>query len=1087
MRKFFISGQFLLLVFITSLVVGISSPFWLWHLKPNENLEVLIFDKTVPDATYREHKGLVWVLNNLKYVQENGDRYSLSTDYVGFKPVDEQDYKIDGLPEDLSRYDVFYLADQYGVYEEEFYGENLEGKRSDILYGGLQEEEVDRLNTELLSTGKTLVAEFNTFGSPTEEAVRTKISNMLNVTWSGWNGRYFTDLNSTEVPLWVKNNYERSNGKWNFKGPGLVFVNRDDYVTVVDSSQLEKNGVVFEFTKEGSRQLGEKQSKILYQYWFDIVDARDEEEVLATYTLPVKDEAKQMLTALGIPLDFPAVIHHRNASYSSYYFAGDYADEAEVPGIYQTRGISYWKQLFDRSGSFFWKGYFPMMKNILEDGLAQKLEQQKVEVVTDGGVRLNSQTTDSYIQVQKDGKWEDLLIKGVNMGIAKPGFFPGETAITKAEYVRWFKAIGDMNANALRIYTLHPPTFYEAFYEYNQTAEEPLFLFHGAWVNEEELVASQNAFSEKIMTEFQREMKEMVDIVHGNATLPDRVGHASGEYRFDISKYVLGYVIGIEWDPHVAFNTNEKNKGMEQYSGEFFKTEGAEPFEIWLAKMMDYTAQYEMEEYQWQHSMSFTNWVTTDLLEHPSEPSEEEDMVAVNPNHIQKTDKFKAGMFASYHIYPYYPDFLNYDEKYLEYVDRSDQKNNYAGYLHDLIQAHEMPVVVAEFGVPSSRGLTHENPYGMNQGFLSEEEQGEINKHLFSSIVSEGYAGGLVFSWQNEWFKRTWNTMDLDNPDRRPYWSNLQTNEQNFGLLSFEPDQYGSSLYVDGAKQDWLKKNSQPAYQTSDQEELVQEVHFSSDAAYLYFRLDFGKPINWDEHHTYLMIDSISGQGQLSPLLNEGIGVSSDSGFDFVIELKGPENSRVIVDSYYDSFYYLYGEQLNMIDKAPYASTKNNGHFHPIRLALNKELVIPTNQRKIPFKAYETGVLKFGNANPLSKEYNSLTDVSISEDKKTVEGRIAWQLLNIKDPSLKEIQADLWESGLKGSTNIEGIGFGVVATENGEVRSIFPKAENLHINGSDLYMYKWAEWNEPKYHERLKKSYYIMKEAYQNIQLKGKE
>ncbi|MFP3472391.1 hypothetical protein R0J90_20260, partial [Micrococcus sp. SIMBA_144] len=69
------------------------------------------------------------------------------------------------------------------------------------------------------------------------------------------------------------------------------------------------------------------------------------------------------------------------------------------------------------------------------------------------------------------------------MGIAKPGSFPGETAISKEEYLRWFKQIGAMNANALRIYTIHPPEFYEAFYEYNQMADEPLYLFHGAWVN----------------------------------------------------------------------------------------------------------------------------------------------------------------------------------------------------------------------------------------------------------------------------------------------------------------------------------------------------------------------------------------------------------------------------------------------------------------------------------------------------------------------------------------------------------------------------------------------------------------------------
>jgi endo-1,4-beta-mannosidase len=113
--------------------------------------------------------------------------------------------------------------------------------------------------------------------------------------------------------------------------------------------------------------------------------------------------------------------------------------------------------------------------------------------------------------------------------------------------------------------------------------------------------------------------------------------------------------------------------------------------------------------------MSFTNWVTTDLLKHPSEPLENEDMVSVNPNHIKSSKKFSSGSFASYHIYPYYPDFLNYEKSYLNYTDSNGQKNNYAGYLNELRSAHQIPVFVAEFGVPASRGLTHKNAYGMNK------------------------------------------------------------------------------------------------------------------------------------------------------------------------------------------------------------------------------------------------------------------------------------------------------------------------------------------------------------------------------------
>lgn len=47
---------------------------------------MLVIDKTVPDDTYREHKGLMWLLNQQKYVQSNGEPYRLKEDYVGFVP-----------------------------------------------------------------------------------------------------------------------------------------------------------------------------------------------------------------------------------------------------------------------------------------------------------------------------------------------------------------------------------------------------------------------------------------------------------------------------------------------------------------------------------------------------------------------------------------------------------------------------------------------------------------------------------------------------------------------------------------------------------------------------------------------------------------------------------------------------------------------------------------------------------------------------------------------------------------------------------------------------------------------------------------
>ncbi len=1076
--------QTYLIIYVLLFVGVVTSPFWLWQLQPSKKLNMLIIDKTVPDQSYREHKGLVWILNNAKYVKASGQPYSKTSDYKGFKPGKRQKYAIKPLPANLKPYDVYYLTDQYGVYKEDYLKENLSGKRSAKIYGGLQAEEVNKIEQAMLtSKGKTLIAEFNTFASPTSSPVKEKISNLLNVEWSGWIGRYFANLDSTEVPEWVKQNYEAKNKKWSFAGEGFVLVNNDSNIVVISSNEIKGSGLTFQLTHYGKKHFTRDiQGK--YQYWFDIVDARDAKEVLAVYKLPVTKKAKERLLEYGIPVDFPAVIYHQNAKYSSYYFSGDYADESEVPEIYQTKGFDTWKRTFSAKDSFYWEAYVPMMKDLLQNGLHHVDTQDQVELEVSGGIKTNSRTGSSYIQIQKNGKWENVLIKGVNMGIGKPGYFPGEAAITKEEYFRWFKEIGAMNANAVRVYTLHQPAFYEAFYEYNQIAKKPLYLFHGTWVNEENLIRSQDAFAEVNSEDAKLEIKNMIDIIHGNGNLPKRPGHASGVYKYDISKYVLGMVIGTEWDPAVAANTNNLHTGMSEFNGTYFTTQKGSPFEVWLAGLLDYAVKYETEQYNWQHTMSFTNWVTTDLLKHPAEPLENEDMVSIDPNHISAKEGFHGGYFASYHIYPYYPDFLNYEKHYLDYVDKSGKKNNYAGYLNELRAAHNMPVLVAEFGVPSSRGLTHKNAYGMNQGFRSEEEQGKIDQHLFQSIVSEGYAGGLVFSWQDEWFKKTWNTMDFDNPDRRPYWNNQQTNEQHFGILGFEPGRKGSAILVDGAENDWDLAGVKKSYLASGKTGPLKEVRITSDSGYVYFLLKYNRPVDFKAQSTFLLLDTIGSQGQTNINLTDNTSVKTDYGIDFLVRLKGPKESKIMVDSYYDTFYYQYGKLLKMIKEKPYASKNNNGVFHPIRLVLNKQLTIPATNTTIKFDDYETGVLKFGNANPKSKDFDSLTDVSISSDKMVVEGRIPWQLLNFRDPSTKEVMGDVWNNGLSGSVESPGIRLAVVTAEEGKPVQTFPQTDRNTLLEKDSILYSWEKWNQPDYYERLKKSYEIMAETYRTANLK---
>lgn len=676
-------------------------------------------------------------------------------------------------------------------------------------------------------------------------------------------------------------------------------------------------------------------------------------------------------------------------------------------------------------------------------------------IYKDGEITYISKVDNKYFYVYQDKKFKNMFIKGVNIGAAKPGYFPGEFGITKEDYLRWFKYIADMNANSIRVYTRLMPEFYEALYEFNQKSKKPLYLFQGVWLNEDDILKYMDAYNPKIKDEAIKEEKQIIDIIHGNISIEKEKGHAGGSYTKDISKYVIGWIIGIEWDPDFVIETNEKNKERTSYSGRYFYTEGATAFETFLCELADEAAAYETEKYGMQRPLALSNWVTTDMLKHPNEPLENEDKVAVNIENIKRKETFKPGLFASYHIYPYYPDFMNYQKEYVNFKDDKGNINTYKAYLKDLIKEHTMPVLVAEFGIPASRGMAHVNIHsGFNQGFTDEKKQAKQLSSMLNDIYNEGYAGGLAFSWQDEWFKRTWNTMDFDIPDRRPYWSNVQTNEQCFGLLAFDPGDK-STCYIDGDETDW------------SEEPIIDEnnikLNVKSDEGYIYIKLK-AQDFNIDKDTLYIPIDIKDGQGNKK---YKDENITFDRPIDFLIKIQGKDDSRILVDAYYDHFYYVYSKKLKMQEEDKSFEVNDSGIFNKIYLCLNRPLYLPEDKRELPLQKYETGKLMYGITNPNSEEYNSLADHYIKED--VIEIRIPWQLLNIMDPSTKMIMDDLYNNDDFKNIQIEGFYIG----------AIYKKDSSL-IRTS-MKQYTWGNWDVPKYHERLKKSYYILKKTFMDI------
>ncbi len=652
----------------------------------------------------------------------------------------------------------------------------------------------------------------------------------------------------------------------------------------------------------------------------------------------------------------------------------------------------------------------------------------------------------------KNGSEQEIFLKGVNIGATKPGYFPGELAITKVEYLRWFQQIYDMGANTIRVYTTQNPVFYDALYEFNSGKKDPLYFMQGVWLNEDDIAKYKDPFAsdKKILNDFIADAKNLADVIHGRITLPLKAGFASGTYTKDVSNYMIGWILGIEWDPSFVANTNNKNTGMNDYNGTHVQTVGAAPFEIFLATAGDGLITYEQEKYGVQRPLSFTNWVTTDTITHSNEPLHDEDYVSVDTERIKTTPLFKAGLFASYHVYPYYPDMFSYQAEYINFIDDTGKRNPYRAYLNDLITRHTVPVMVAEFGIPSSRGKAHENIVtGFNQGFTDEVTQGKQLASMLDDIHQAGYMGGLIFSWQDEWFKRTWNTMAFDNPDMRPYWANAQTGEQQFGLLAFDPGNV-PIVTLDGQGNEWPQTSLVSRQGT-------RELYMLSDEKYVYFMVrDTERSLENERIIIPVNVTDNSGSRNYE-------SYSFDTPADFIININGSA-SKMLVHSYYDNYYYLYGEKMGLIEKHPEYTVKDNSYFNNIMLPLSLGLYLPVDKVQIPFTAYETGMLTSGIADPTSAAYNSLSDWFVRGN--TIEARIPWQLLNFMAPSIGQIMDDFYTPNI--SPNIvSSIQAGVSSSS---------ASETIVMKNFPL-----KKWDMPTYHERLKKSYYIVKDKFLTI------
>jgi len=768
----------------------------------------------------------------------------------------------------------------------------------------------------------------------------------------------------------------------------------------------------------------------------------------------------------------------------------------------------------------------------------QYLEPQ--EKLKPSSVTLNFRAHGDYLQVLQGDQWKNIYLKGVNIGPARPGEFPSTPPADFQTYEEWLKLIAEMNANTVRVYTILPPAFYQALKKHNKNSSEKIFLFQEIWLTERE--AEKNLYDKFWADEFKNEIRNAIELIHGNANIPLRRGHAYGIYTADISEYVIALGVGREIEPSIIVYTNKENSSKKAYNGKFINVENANPSEVWFAEMMDYAVKYEMENYNTQRPVTIVNWPPLDPIYHKTEATYEEeleirrkrgeniswsvpkvvddmDAASLDINRLHITEKFPAGIFATYHVYPHWPDFLFLDPEYPKTRDH-EGSNRYFGYLLDLKKNHHnIPLLIGEYGISTSWGVSHLHPDGWGNGGHTEEQQAKILARMTKNIKDADCAGGLVFAWQDEWWKRVSDlfTRAFSFFERKPLWLNLYDPEELFGIMGYRSAK--DIPLLRGNTDDW--KMATILYDSTDEKKKmefgsIKKLYAFSDAAFLYIRIDFEKGgdgkklIDFNKTQYWVLLNTLPEEAgtQTIPEINAEI----QTGANFIIKLAGKDSSAIYITENYNPntwiFYdFVPGGKRKWIKTDLKISLDRHSPF--------KEIIVEANQPRygrdgteFPPLFLSRSPLKYGTADPASSNYSSHSAWYLDELNGMVEVRIPWGMIYFMDPSSHIVFAGTKKIGKSTSTEkkqhvitddvTKGIavygketkGIAMVAARvridspiQGKLQLVetLPDNKNGIISSYLIRLYTWPKWNEVQYTGYLKKSYYILKKSFGNL------
>jgi hypothetical protein len=340
-------------------------------------------------------------------------------------------------------------------------------------------------------------------------------------------------------------------------------------------------------------------------------------------------------------------------------------------------------------------------------------------------------------------------------------------------------------------------------------------------------------------------------------------------------------------------------------------------------------------------------------------------------------------------------------------------------------------------------GNAHYSPDGYHHGGVTEEVQGEGVVRMMKAIRREGYAGGLIFEWSDEWAKKTWTTESYIIPfERNPLWHSAIDPEQNYGIIAMEPAGIRSEPFSVSGR------------------DAIRRLELAADEAFLYVRIHLAEPLDTEEQILIIGLDTYDrakGEMKYGAFLSQ----NAPSGLEFLAELRGGGDASLLVHPGYNFTKGLHRPSLT-----------NQGIFERMSLLINKERVTKGGAY-VPAVYDDLSALRFGSL-------DNNTYYHWEADGEVVTLRLPWGRLHFSDPSAMTVLDD---PGTLYAPQRDELGTAV--SEGLVVSALLTDAAGTTVLGragvddpANLAAFRWKSWETPLYRERDKSSYQIISDYF---------